>query len=80
MENSHHIPLGKNPTKTREQIRNSNLSYPYGRSGKGHNLNKEQVATLEGIKPLLNGLTYREAADIVDVLKEQLTDMTIVSI
>lgn len=54
------------------------LSYPY-ENGIGDPFNDKMVNTVEDIKIHLQGLTYREAALVLDVLKNQIEFMSIVS-
>lgn len=65
---------------TKEERRMAWLSYPYNRKSQFVDLSQEQIDVLEQIKPMLNGFSHQEANDIVEVLKSQLTYMSVVSI
>lgn len=65
-------------SKTTDQKVIEKLSYPYGNSI-GSKFNDKQIDALENSKNNLKGLTYDEACEVIELLKEQIRHMSIVS-
>jgi len=64
-------------TKTREQKILEKLSYPYSNSI-GAKFNDKQIVATEKAKDSLSGLTYYEAFQVIELLKEQIRYMSII--